>query len=78
MINCENALILTNERIARDIFRMELFLPEMSVLCRAGQFANLYTGDSAMLLWVLLIGMGVAGAGMAIVLPGRKRKQEEI
>ena len=50
MINCEQSVIINNKKIAADIFRMELDLPEMAEMCRPGQFLNLYTGDKTMLL----------------------------
>ncbi|MCL2702159.1 MAG: dihydroorotate dehydrogenase electron transfer subunit [Defluviitaleaceae bacterium] len=50
MINSNNALILKNEQVARDIYVIELHIPNITFICRAGQFVNLYTGNNAMLL----------------------------
>jgi len=45
-----HAEILTNERIAQDIYRMELKAQEIVKICEAGQFVNLYTGDPSAIL----------------------------
>lgn len=44
------ALVLTNEQVATDIFKMNLYAKECFKDAKAGQFVNLYTGDPSMLL----------------------------
>jgi dihydroorotate dehydrogenase electron transfer subunit len=50
MVNCEQTVIISNVKIAPDIYQMELEAPEIAELYRPGQFVSLYTGDKSMLL----------------------------
>ena len=50
MKKIEQAIILKNECYINNIYNMVLFAPEIANLAKAGQFINVYTGKSEMLL----------------------------
>ncbi|MEG1972813.1 MAG: dihydroorotate dehydrogenase electron transfer subunit, partial [Oscillospiraceae bacterium] len=45
-----DGLILSNEEIASDIFKMTIYAKDAFATATAGRFVNLYTGDASMLL----------------------------